>query len=242
MPIKVPKGCIEESDPRVAAFGHPAPAWLFPYSDLMTELVCFFVILYALSAALDKGMVEGGEVLEHVMDTQGVQGEVQMTKEGLRVSMEEEEGVSFFESGFAELTPKMKTVLSKMSPALKKMALDNRMIFVEGHTDDVPIHNDYFWSNWELSTSRATSVVEFFVREEGFPPACMAAMGFGEHQPKCLEKTNKCRSQNRRVVFMIKSEAIASGRPCSGKKKEEQRAPPKPGELPAAPQAPKKNT
>jgi len=215
--LKAPKGFIDESDPRVVAFGHPAPAWLFPYSDLMTELVCFFVILYALSAALDKGMVEGGEILEHVMDTQGVNGEVKMTKEGLQVSLQEQEGVSYFESGFAELTPKMRDVLDKMAPALKKMAEQNKLILVEGHTDDIPIHNDYFWSNWELSTSRATSVVEYMVKEKKFPPGCLAAMGFGEHHPVCEEKTADCRSKNRRVVFLVKSPAMGGG--CGGVKK-----------------------
>ncbi len=216
MAIKPPKGCISESDPRVAQFGHPAPAWLFPYADLMTELVCFFVILYALSAALDKGMVEGGEEMKHVMDREGVQGEVKMTKEGLTVSMEEQPGVPYFESGFAELTPKMKDVLAKMAPPLKKMAQAGRMVYVEGHTDDIPIHNEYFWSNWELSTSRATSVVEYLIREQGLPASCLAAMGFGEHQPKCFEKTRDCRSQNRRVVFLIRSQAIGKGRACGG--------------------------
>lgn len=225
MPIKPPKGCIEESDPRVAQFGHPAPAWLFPYSDLMTELVCFFVILYALSAALDKGMVEGGNEMKHVMDTQGINGEVKMTKDGLRVSLEESDGVSYFESGFAELTPKMRDVLDKMSPVLLGMANQNKMILVEGHTDNVPIHNDYFWSNWELSTARATSVVEFLVNDKKFPPACMAAMGFGEHQPVCGEKTADCRSRNRRVIFLIRSPGIGTDS-CSGNRLQAAAPPP----------------
>ena len=56
MPMRAPKGFIDESDPKVAKVGHPAPAWVVCYADLMTELVCFFVILYALSAALNKNV------------------------------------------------------------------------------------------------------------------------------------------------------------------------------------------
>ena len=45
---------ISEDDPRVAQIGHPAPPWLINYADLMTEMVAFFVIMYALGAALNK--------------------------------------------------------------------------------------------------------------------------------------------------------------------------------------------
>ena len=54
MPLRAPKGFIDETDPKVAQIGHPAPAWLVNYADLMTELVCFFVILYALGASMSK--------------------------------------------------------------------------------------------------------------------------------------------------------------------------------------------
>ena len=55
---------IDANDPRVSRFGHPAPPWLINYADLMTEMVCFFVILYALSAALSKGITNAKEKLE----------------------------------------------------------------------------------------------------------------------------------------------------------------------------------
>jgi len=54
MAEKKQKNMISMSDPRVCLIGHPAPAWLVNYADLMTELVCFFIVLYALSAALNK--------------------------------------------------------------------------------------------------------------------------------------------------------------------------------------------
>lgn len=203
--IRPPKGCILETDSRVAQFGHPAPAWLFPYADLMTELVCFFVILYALSASLDKGMVEGGEKMEQVMDTMGIEAEVEFTKEGMKLSLSENEKSPFFESGFAELTPKMQNALGALAREMRKQAAKGHMIYVEGHTDDIPIHNEYFFSNWELSTARATSVVEYLINDHKFPSACIAAMGFGDNQPKCSEKTRECRGRNRRVVFLIRN-------------------------------------
>ncbi|MFA5138135.1 MAG: flagellar motor protein MotB [Elusimicrobiota bacterium] len=217
MPLRAPKGFIDESDPKVCQIGHPAPPWLVNYADLMTEMVCFFVILYALSASLDKGMQKGQEEIEKIIKEEGLKGaKVEMTEEGLKVTLEEQRGdVSYFESGFAEVTDTMRDVLDKVAPALKTMAMGNKQILVQGHTDDVPIHNDYFWSNWELSTARATTVVEHLVREKGLPPACMAAVGFGEFQPVCQEATPECRARNRRVVFLVKSPALSGVRECA---------------------------
>ncbi|HEX4046542.1 MAG TPA: flagellar motor protein MotB, partial [Elusimicrobiota bacterium] len=67
MPIRPPKGFIDETDPKVAQIGHPAPAWLVNYADLMTELVCFFVILYALSAALNKNVQNAAQEVQKMM-------------------------------------------------------------------------------------------------------------------------------------------------------------------------------
>ena len=55
MPLKS-KNMIDENDVRVARFGHPAPPWMVNYADLMTEMVCFFLILYSMTAALSKPM------------------------------------------------------------------------------------------------------------------------------------------------------------------------------------------
>ncbi len=95
MPLKQ-RNMIPYSDPRVSKIGHPAPPWLINYADLMTELVCFFIILYALSAALNKNMVNAKEELEKMMKDQKMQGEVKMTKEGLYLTLEEQNGHGLF--------------------------------------------------------------------------------------------------------------------------------------------------
>ena len=90
MPIRPPKGFISESDPRVSLIGHPAPPWLVNYADLMTELVCFFVILYALSAALNKDIQQARKDIEDLMAEEKIAGEVTVDKEGMHISLEEE--------------------------------------------------------------------------------------------------------------------------------------------------------
>ena len=63
MPLRAPRGFIDETDAKVSKVGHPAPPWMSSYADLMTELVCFFVILYALSAALNKNVQNAAQQL-----------------------------------------------------------------------------------------------------------------------------------------------------------------------------------
>ncbi|MFC1679299.1 flagellar motor protein MotB [Elusimicrobiota bacterium] len=205
MVLRAPKGYIADTDSRVAKFGHPAPAWLFPYADLMTELVCFFVILYALGAALNKDVQQTKKDIEEMMDKEEIAGEVKIDKEGLKFSLEEQKETAHFQSGFAELTPEMKATLDKIAPKLLALANKDHEIVIEGHTDDIPIHNDYFWSNWELSAARATSVVEYFTTKKGFPAGCMGAIGYGEHRPIARNDSPANRARNRRVVFFVKN-------------------------------------
>src|ERR1051326_5729125 len=159
MPLKPPKGFIDETDSRVAQVGHPAPPWMVNYADLMTELVCFYLILYALSAALSKPMQEAKKEVEETMKQQEVAGDVKMTKDGLVISLQEQGYFVFFKSGSSEISDQMRGVLDQLAPTFAKLAAKNHDIIVEGHTDDVPIRSPQFASNWELSTARATSVV-----------------------------------------------------------------------------------
>ena len=202
MPLRV-RNLIPEDDPRVAQIGRPAPPWLVNYADLMTELVCFFIILYALSAALNKDMQKAQQAIRQLMKEGQLQGQVMMDKEGMRITLEEQGQLAFFESGRADITGDMKQKLDKLAGALKTLSRKNDII-VEGHTDNVPIANKQFTTNWELSTARATSVVRYFL-EAGFSPKRMSAIGYGEYHPVAANDTEENRRRNRRVVFFIRS-------------------------------------
>ncbi|MCB4757324.1 MAG: flagellar motor protein MotB [Elusimicrobia bacterium] len=207
MPLK-PRDVIDASDPRVAQIGHPAPPWMVNYADLMTELVCFYLILYALSAALSKPVQEAKKAVEETMKKEDVAGEVKITKDGLVISLQEQGYNVFFESGSAELSDQMKKILDGLAPTFSKLAAKNHDMIVEGHTDDVPIHSPKFSSNWELSTARATSVVQYLLHQYDYPPRHIAAIGYGENKslPRApTEDSVAWRSRNRRVVFVIKN-------------------------------------
>ena len=214
--MRAPKGFIDESDPKVAKVGHPAPAWVVCYADLMTELVCFFVILYALSAALNKNVQNAAQQVKEMMDKGQLKGEVKIDKDGLKISIEEQGGASFFGSGAAEPTQEIDSKLALLTPALAKLAMDHE-ILVEGHTDGQNIHNEYFDSNWELSTARATSVARLLIEKYHMPAAHLGAVGYGGNRPIVSNDTPEGRAKNRRVVIFVKSNAIPKKTDKDGK-------------------------
>jgi hypothetical protein len=77
---------------------------------------------------------------------------VELTPEGLRISMAEDDDANFFQSGSPQLEPHAVEVLNVVARELS--ALDNPLL-VEGHTDARPLHRGDGYSNWELSTDRA---------------------------------------------------------------------------------------
>jgi len=104
-----------------------------------------------------------------------------------------------FSSGNATLNVSALELLGSIAEVLKGQ--DNP-IKVEGFTDNRPINTPLYPSNWELSTARASAVVQLFVEEE-MSPSRFAVIGYGEHQPVADNATEEGRSANRRVVLMI---------------------------------------
>jgi len=214
------RNMIPEDDRRVAPVGEPAPPWMVNYADLMTELVCFFVILYALSAALNKDMQKAQQDVQEMIKEGKMAGQVAMDKEGMRITLEEQSQVAFFESGKADLTDQMKAQMDKLAPVLLKLS-EKHDIVVEGHTDNVPIATKQYASNWELSSARATSVVKLLLADN-FQAKRLSAVGYGEHHPIVANDNEINRKKNRRVVFFIKNnpypDAPANGPPVPAKK------------------------
>ncbi|MBI4345373.1 MAG: flagellar motor protein MotB [Elusimicrobia bacterium] len=201
MPLRAPKGFIDETDPRVCQIGHPAPPWLINYADLMTELVCFFVIMYAAQAALNKQMQASAKEI-NASNNPNVSAEI--TKDGLKITLKETSDVGLFQSGSAELTNEMRGIIASVVPELRKNLKDHDLI-VEGHTDNVPIRNDLYLNNWELSSARATNVVDFLVKDHTLPAVQLAATGYGENRPKVPNTSPENRRANRRIVFLVRN-------------------------------------
>ncbi|MBI5573659.1 MAG: flagellar motor protein MotB [Elusimicrobia bacterium] len=206
MILKPPRGYVAENDPRVSQVGHAAPPWLVNYADLMTELACFFLMIYALGSALFPQIQNSVNEVKKTMEESGIPGEAKVTKDGIQISLQEQQKIPFFVSGSAELLPGMKIFIDKITPALKSgLEIENNFLIVEGHTDNVPIATLQYASNWELSTARATNVVKYLISIHGISPNKVAAIGYGEHRPLFPNDTEINKAKNRRVVFLIKS-------------------------------------
>lgn len=104
-----------------------------------------------------------------------------------------------FPSGSAQLAEQAYPALRDLANVLK--TLPNH-IDVEGHTDNLPIKTEIFPSNWELSASRAASVVHLFATN-GVDPERMSAIGYGEFRPAADNNTDNGRLKNRRVKVVI---------------------------------------
>ena len=104
-----------------------------------------------------------------------------------------------FAAGSAELKSEGQTLLDDLSEAF---SAHDCTISVEGHTDDRPIANSRYPSNWELSAGRATVVARYLI-DRGYDPARLRAIGYADTQPLSANDTQDGRSRNRRVSLVV---------------------------------------
>jgi chemotaxis protein MotB len=250
-------------------------AWAIPYGDLITLLLAFFVVMYAISSvnegkyrvlsdslvaafrgtprtmqpvqvgekqvgsgadiatAVEQEMLEGQprSLLEPVpLDTgrheQITRKAAAAAKALTRVADQVESAMGdlvkadlvvvrrsdfwieveiradiLFPSGSAQLSPSAVSVIERLAGAV---ATFPNLVRVEGHTDDLPIKTQAFYSNWELSAARAGSVVRVLA-SHGVAPPRLAVIGHGENRPRGSNATAEGRNMNRRVVLVILS-------------------------------------
>jgi chemotaxis protein MotB len=128
---------------------------------------------------------------------------LQAKREGLVISLRE---LGFFDSGSAQLRPGSEAAIKRIAAVLATQPNDLR---IEGHTDNVPIHNEHFASNWELSTARATELIRLFITRYNIPAARLSAGGYAEYHPVATNQTEAGRALNRRVDIVVLPSALA---------------------------------
>jgi chemotaxis protein MotB len=112
-----------------------------------------------------------------------------------------------FPAGSADMSPAFEAALTRLSDALQRLPHGVR---VEGHTDDMPIHTPQFSSNWELSTARATHVVQFLIQRGALAPGRLSAAGYAEFHPVGENATLEGRAHNRRVDVIVLNAATSA--------------------------------
>ena len=146
-----------------------------------------------------QSLQEAQKDIQKALDPEIQRGEVAMSmrRDGLVVSLRE---MGFFDSGSATIRPGSLNAISRLAAVLNQRP---EYLRVEGHTDNVPIHTARFSTNWELSTARATGLIQLLITKYGIPPGHLSAAGYGEFHPVASNDTAEGRAQNRRLDVVI---------------------------------------
>ncbi len=214
-----------------------APAWMTIYGDMMTLLLCFFVLLLSFSS-IDEGkfstaiyFIQGalgilpdnvsvnkdaGQPMSQLQKLQEMNLEEKVKKiddlaieQGLsrEISVEISEGGMLirlgsqilFKSGSAVLKKEAHSVLQIIGETIA----DVTEVIVAGHTDNLPITSGKFKSNWQLSSERSISVINYLTKSCNVPSEILVASGYSEYKPLVENNSPENRKENRRVEFLI---------------------------------------
>jgi chemotaxis protein MotB len=157
-------------------------------------------VMAAAEMALEKQMAQQAEVLKEALKEEIDQDIVSVDNMGAMIVLRIREKGSF-PSGSARLNPGFSEVIDRISKVLEDTPGD---IVVAGHTDNVPIRNGRFRSNWELSSARAVTVVHALLHNKGIDPRRVLIEGWADTHPVAPNDTPENRALNRRVELRVR--------------------------------------
>lgn len=134
--------------------------------------------------------------------------EIHRSAEGLRLRVSDR---LMFAVASAEMAPEAAGFLDKLAPILSRYPY---RVEVQGHTDGLPIRNQVYPSNWELSASRAGTVVRELIAR-GVPGVRLSAVGLADTHPLAPDEDAAGRSRNRRVEFLLTRATDKATRPAA---------------------------
>lgn len=149
--------------------------------------------------AENQKLQEVQKQMEDYIEQNGLQDQIstQMSEDGLMVSIREK---ALFPSGSAELTPQAQGIAGAVANLLASI---NEQVVISGHTDNMPIHNAQYPTNWDLSAARALNVMKYLLSISNMDPQRFSAVGYGEYRPVADNSTEEGRTKNRRVEILI---------------------------------------
>jgi chemotaxis protein MotB len=206
-------------------FEDSSSSWLITYSDAITLLLAFFVMILSVSdlnqgkiEALQEGLSEmmTGETpptpftdikkgLESLIENNNLQDQISVTLDTKGVKIEFA-NVALYRSGSAEIKSDAIATLEQVTQVIRQTSHTTHLVEVEGHTDDLPINTEKFPSNWELSSVRAINVVKYLLTQ-GIEKERLKAAGYADSRPKSSNLNlplAQQREDNRRIVIFIK--------------------------------------
>jgi chemotaxis protein MotB len=189
-------------------------SWIVTYADLVTLLLCLFVLLFAISKTEDhklKALSNAFRMLPWASSPfmkEGSDSVVQLTSiaksDNSMYFDADERTISFsdmalFKAGSAQLRKGAMKKLDKISRILYQIP---NSVIIEGHTDNVPIQTNRFPSNWELSAARAAAVARA-LEKMGIKGKRIEVRAFGSTRPKTANDSKEGKQINRRINIMI---------------------------------------
>lgn len=204
--------------------------WIVSYADMMTIILTFFILLLSISTIAQTkyellvqaftgekagNLMEVKEKIDKVIEEQRLGGEIstKMDKDGLVIEFS---NALLFESGEADLKSEANTVFVPIERHLVEDLEPHYGLVIEGYTDDVPISNSRFASNWELSSSRAIHVMQR-LQQAGLDPRRISVKGYANTRPATdvdisdpaalarlsPDALQEVRAANRRVIIRV---------------------------------------
>lgn len=139
--------------------------------------------------------------VDEFLKENGLSGKVNtnIDERGLVISLQD---TVLFASGSDKVEDSQRGIISKIGTILKDTS---NFIRVEGHTDNVPIKNAKFSSNWMLSSARSCNVVEVLISDSKISETRLSSLGYGEHRPISSNSTTEGKAKNRRVDIIVLS-------------------------------------
>jgi len=201
-------------------------AWLVTYSDAITLLLAFFIILVSVSEVSEGRLQELEQGIRSITSTtktsmpfselkkditslleQNNMAElvnVSLDKKGIKVQFSNK---ALYDTADAQIKIDMLPVIDQISDVIKNSNVENQIVEIEGHTDDRPIRTQLYPSNWELSSARAVAIVKRLV-QQGVEKKNLKAVAYADSRPKIILSQTQdivaARAENRRAVIYIR--------------------------------------
>lgn len=201
---------LSEGEAKVDSRHH----WLASFCDMLMILLIFFIILVSPQAVVSESqqenmnkLTESLDSLKEVSKKEGVSDLIEVEQQGNTAKITMKSSL-IFDSGSADLSPASMANLEPLIRSLKSLT-GSHSFLIQGHTDSIPINRGIYKSNWHLSTARALTILDEFIRQ-GFDQTKLSAQGFGEFRPLLANQDSmgrdlpNNRAKNRRVEIYIK--------------------------------------
>ena len=202
-------------------------AWAISYSDVVSLLLVFFVMLLSISTIDPNKLEEVNQAVKNsekykqkrasldeveknikkIIKLNNLDKFVSAKRDALSVKININDKI-LFPIGSAKINDRTKAILAKLISSFKKLP-KNYTFQIEGHTDDVPINTAKYPSNWHLSTDRALSILWFF-RKNRIKKDRLSVQGFADTKPLYPFKDKSGRAimenkaKNRRITIKIR--------------------------------------